>query len=64
MKVLIKLSEVPLFWEAINRSMFPVQAYESVTIRQGEVVRRVEMTTVRSESVMRWVAMIARTYLR
>jgi hypothetical protein len=29
----------------MSRSMLPVQAYESVTTRQGEVVRRVEMTT-------------------
>lgn len=44
-KLFIKLSEVPLFCEAMRRSIFPVQAYESVTMRQGDVVRRVEMTT-------------------
>lgn len=45
MKVLMKLSEVPLFCDAIKRSMFPVQAYESETIRQGDVVNREEITT-------------------
>ena len=46
MKVVMKLSEVPLFCDAINRSIFPVQAYESETIKQGDVVNRDEMTTV------------------
>lgn len=45
-KLVIKLSLEPEFCDAINLSIFPVQAYESETMRHGEVVSRVDITTV------------------